>query len=325
MIRATVTSLILVAVAVALIYRAGASSLPEKPSSDKSPATLTVLCAAGLSPVMTELTRAFETVSSPGFDIKVDVSYKGSAQLIALHRIAQSGDLLIAADTFYHQTLIDQGLCSPAVIVAHQTPCLIIADTRAAPESLDEALTSGKFRTSIPKRDHAAIGRLVASIEGAQRYDAFARQATVTRETVSQVASDVGQGIADIGIAWNTTAHQFENTKSWNVEAWQQHRSSIGVSVLSSSKNVDAAQAFEEFMVSDVAKSILKEHGYDVDDFDSAKLKGCGRPVCKITAIKNTVAGSHRYLAAASSHRSPLSSSEMRQQARKHDYTQVKP
>ena len=272
MIRATVTSLILVAVALALIFRAANPLSPAKVRADQSAAALTVLCAAGLSPVMTELTQAFETASSPRFNVKVDVSYKGSAQLIALHRIAQSGDLLIAADTFYHQSLIDQGLCSPAVIIAQQTPCLIIAAAASEPASLVEALTSGKFRTSIPKPDHAAIGRLVASIEGADRYNTFAQQATVTRETVSQVAGDVDQGIAEIGMGWSTTALQFENTKSWNVEAWQQHRSSIGVSVLASSTNVDAAQAFEGFMVGDVAKSILKQHGYIVDGFESVEV-----------------------------------------------------
>ena len=125
MIRATVTSLILVAVALVLIYRAADPSSPVKAQADQSAATLTVLCAAGLSPVMSELTREFETAPSSAGEVKVDVSYKGSAQLIALHRIAQSGDLLIAADTFYHQSLIDQGLCSPTVIIAQQTPCLI--------------------------------------------------------------------------------------------------------------------------------------------------------------------------------------------------------
>ena len=74
MIRATITSLLLVAVALALIFRAGDPSSPVKAGSDQPAATLTVLCAAGLSPVMTELTQAFETESSPGFDVKVDVS-----------------------------------------------------------------------------------------------------------------------------------------------------------------------------------------------------------------------------------------------------------
>ena len=262
MMRWAVTSLVLVAVAGALIYRAGASSTPAKPDFGQSPAKISLLCAAGLAPVMTELVAAFES------NVKVDVSYKGSAQLVALHRIAKSGDLLIAADIFYHQALIDQGLCSPAVTVAYQTPCLIIADAIADLESSHHALTSGKFRTSIPKRDHAAIGRLVASIEGDQRYDAFASLATVTRETVSQVAGDVDQGIVDVGICWNTTARQFENTKSWDVEHWQQHRSSIGISILSSVNNRDAARKFEQFMVGDVAKSIWRHHEYAVDDED---------------------------------------------------------
>ncbi len=267
MIRWVVTSLILVAVAGALIYRAGGASLTAKPVPGLPPARIRLLCAAGLAPVMAELVGAFES------NVKVDVSYKGSAQLVAEHRIAQSGDILIAADTFYHQSLIDRGLCSPAVTVAYQTPCLIIADRIAKIESPQKALTSGKFRTSIPKRDHAAIGRLVASIEGAERYDAFARQATVTRETVSQVAGDVDQGIVDIGIGWNTTALQFENAQSSEVQSWQQHRSSIGISILSSTENEDAARKFEQFLVGKVASSIWRQHGYAVDDEASAEVQ----------------------------------------------------
>ena len=269
MIRPAVTSLILVAVAVALIFRAGAAPSAPTTIPHQSSQTITVLCAAGLSPVMAELTGAFE--SAPECEVRVDVSYKGSAQLIALHRIAQSGDLLIAADTFYHQTLIDQGLCSPAVVIANQTPCLIISDAATPPRSLDDALTSGKFRTSIPKSNHAAIGRLVASIEGPQRYEAFTQQSTVSRETVSQVVSDIDQGIADVGIGWNTSALQFANTKSWDVEAWQPHRSSIGVSILSSSQNEAAAKTFEEFLLGESAKHILKKHGYAVDDLDTVE------------------------------------------------------
>jgi molybdate transport system substrate-binding protein len=260
MIRWAVTSLIFVAVASALIYRAGASSSSKELAFSQSPAKINLLCAAGLAPVMTELVGAYKS------NVKVDVSYKGSAQLVALYRIAQSGDLLIAADTFYHQTLIDQGLCSPAVSVAYQTPCLVVANDIADLGTPLKALASGKFRTSIPKRAHAAIGRLVASIEGAEQYDEFARQATVTRETVSQVAGDVDQGIVDVGIGWNTTALQFENANTWNVEAWQQHRSCIGISILSSAKNVDAAREFEQFLVGGVAKAIWRRHGYAVDE-----------------------------------------------------------
>ncbi len=266
MIRPAVTSLILVAVAVALIYRAGAPPSAGNGNSNGSPSTITVLCAAGLSPVMGELTDVFESTAAEDSSIKIDVSYKGSAQLVALHRVAQSGDLLAAADTFYHQPLIDSGLCSPADIVAYQTPCLIVATDAAATGSIDETLLSGKFRTSIPKRGHAAIGRLVASIEGTEKYNSFSRLATVTRETVSQVAGDVDQGVVDIGIAWNTTSLQFENTKSLTVDAWQGYRSSIGVSVLSSSKNVAAAEAFKEFLGGQRAKGILKKHGYLVSD-----------------------------------------------------------
>jgi len=271
MIRPAVTSLILVVVAVALIYRAGASLPSAKPSPRQSPVQITVLCAAGLAPVMADLVSAFESASDAEPYAKIDVSYKGSAQLVALHRVARSGDLLIAADTFFHQPLVDAGLCKPAVVIAQQTPCLLIAEGVAKPESLDDALISGTFRTSIPKSAHAAIGRLMASIEGADRYELFSGQATVTRETVSQVASDVDQGIADIGIVWNTTAQQFANTKSWNIDAWQSFRSSIGVSVLSSSKKVAAAEMFEKFMTGAAAKEILKEHGYFVSQPDAVE------------------------------------------------------
>ncbi len=269
MIRPAVTSLILAIIALVLIFLAGDRQRKIQPLASRP--TLTVLCAAGLAPVMDELKTAFELEA--GRRVRVAVDYKGSAQLVALQRVGKTGDLLIAADTHYHQHLVEDGLCNAPVEIARQHPCLIVQPQTIHPESWEDALISGKFRTSIPKSSQAAIGRLVASIVGNNQYRAITNQATVSRETVTQVASDVDQGVVDVGITWNTTAHQFPRTCTLDVPDWQAHRSSIGVSILSSTQDRQAAESFVKFVTGQSARAILKRHGYSSAQNDAVEAQ----------------------------------------------------
>ena len=225
-------------------------------AADDSP-RVTVLCAAGLAPMMEELKTVFEQHNQ----CIVDITYKGSAELVALHQIQKAGDVLIAADTDYHLPLVENGLCDPPVTIGFQFPCLI-ANTEIVADVTPEVLRTNQYRTSIPKRDHAAIGRAVAAIVGNDTYDAYIDSATVSRETVSQVASDVDQQIADVGVAWNTTAAAFNRTRTIVVASWKDARSTIGASLLSSSTEKKAAVAFIDFLGSSIAKPIVEKFGY---------------------------------------------------------------
>ena len=235
-------------------FKTNAGALSVIPSA----ARITVLCAAGLSNVMEELRDAFESTSP----IEIDFSFKGSAQLVAFYRIGGSGDLLIAADVAYHRDLVDERLCDPPIVIGEQFPCLITDRNTPRPESLTAALLSEKFRTSIPMHHQAAIGRRVAQIVGIDQYQAFSEAAFVTRENVTQVATDVDQGITDVGVVWSATAISFFNLTTHRYEKLTRARSEIGVSILSSTKHRPAASAFAKFLTQSSAKLILEAHGY---------------------------------------------------------------
>ena len=251
MMRPAIVSLLLVGVALGLIAAAAGHG-----TATASP-RVTVLCAAGLAPMMEELKTVFEQHNN----CSVDITYKGSAELVALHQIQQAGDVLIAADTDYHLPLVEKGLCKEPVMIGLQFPCLIVSKKIAA-DITPEALRSNDYRTSIPKRDHAAIGRVVAAIVGNDTYDAYLNSATVSRETVSQVASDVDQQIADVGIAWNTTSVAFNRTRTVVVASWKDARSTIGASLLSSATDKASASAFIDFLAGPLGEPIIEKFGY---------------------------------------------------------------
>ena len=251
MMRPAIVSLLLAGVAIGLIAAAAGGGV------DKSAPRITVLCAAGLTPMMEELKTAFEQHNN----CIVDITYKGSAELVALHQIQQTGDVLIAADTDYHAPLVEKGLCDAPVTVGFQFPCLIVSKNITA-DITPEDLQSNQYRTSIPKRAHAAVGRAVAAIVGNNTYDAYTDSATVSRETVSQVASDVDQQIADVGIAWNTTSAAFNRTRTVTVASWKDARSTIGASLLTSATEKTAAAAFIDFLGGSLGKPIVKKFGY---------------------------------------------------------------
>lgn len=279
----TIGSCFLIAISLLAILLAGNLS-PGRARSGRSfeatrPPEVTVLCAASLAPAMDDIKRAFEA----DHHATVRVNYQGSAQLVSLFRISAVGDVLIAADQQYHQPLIDDGLCEPPQTIGFQTPCLV-GRANATPSQL--TLTQGdaidrlmEGRSSIPKPDHAAIGRRIANQIGTDRYDDLLARATVSRETVSQVATDVDQGFADWGIAWNTSSRQFNNVRRIEVKEWVAAGSQIGVSRLRSARrrdgNVDSfADALVGFIAGPRGQAILQRHGCGRKELPDVQISG---------------------------------------------------
>lgn len=252
--RYTILSGIAVIVAILMIFT-------SRNSVDRDAAVL-VLCAPSLSGPMEELKYAFEQSEGNADGLRIENTYRGSAELLAMYKIGRIGDVLIAADVGFHDEFISAGFCNATRPLGRQFPCLIYRDI-AEEEALSilEADAS-PITTSVPKPQHAAIGRRVASIVGARQYEPLVRRAKVSRETVSQVAADVSGGIVDAGIAWSTTSHQFSNLQSVVPPGWSGHSSQIGASVLIDSPRRAAAERFVDFLASVEARAVFLQHGF---------------------------------------------------------------
>jgi len=211
---------------------------------------------------MEELKKIYHHSESNVDGIRVENTYRGSAELLATYKIGQFGDVLIAADVGFHEEFIAARFCSSTLPLGRQFPCLIyrgISEEEALSILSTDALP---ITTSIPKPKHAAIGRRVASIVGTRQYESLVGCAKVSRETVSQVAADVSNGIVDAGIAWSTSVHQFANLQSVIPPGWSGHSSQIGASVLLNSSRLVAAERFVDFLASSEAQEIFLKHGF---------------------------------------------------------------
>lgn len=248
---------------------------------------VTVLCAPSLAGPMEELKRSFSAAVDGDHRAAVEITYRGSAELLPLFQISRMGDVLVAADVFYHDAFAAKGLCDGPVLLGQQTPCLIYTDlsqedalsilspatadprrasvkssVKSSVESEDRRPALVPITTSIPKTDHAAIGRQVAAIVGPKEYQRIASNAKVTRETVSQVAADVSNQVVDVGIAWTTTAKQFANLHAVVPPGWEAYPSTVGVSVMNHGRHREAAQRFRDFLTSPTGRSVFERYGF---------------------------------------------------------------
>lgn len=223
---------------------------------------------------MEELKQVFNETDSNHGKIRVENTYRGSAELLALYQISQIGDVLIAADIDYHEEFVTAKFCDATESLAKQFPCLIFTDV--SQEDALSVLGNGakKITMSVPKPKHAAIGRRVASILGEQQYEMLVDRANVSRETVSQVAADVSSGVVDVGVAWNTSSQQFSNLQQVIPLGWAEYASEIGVSVLLNSQRLKAAQTFVDFLSSAEAGEIFLKHGFTPSRLKTESTKG---------------------------------------------------
>ena len=243
-------------------------------SSADRDSTIVVLCAPSLAGPMEELKQIFNQSDNNAAGIRVENTYRGSAELLAMYEISQIGDVLIAADVDYHDEFIAAQFCDAPQSLGRQYPCLVFTNV-----SSEDALSvlsdkDSKVTIAVPKPRHAAIGRRVASILGGKEYQLLVDHAKVSRETVSQVAADVSSGIVDVGIAWSTSSQQFGNLKNVVPAGWPDHSSQIGASVLLNSPRLEAAETFVDFLASPVAQKVFLKHGFASSAVKSETIQG---------------------------------------------------
>ncbi len=239
-------------------------------SANQGHDAVVVLCAASLAGPVTELQEAFQSSKLNADGLSIDVLYRGSPELLALHRISGVGDLLIAADVHYHRVFVETEICDAPMPLGKQFPCLIF--TSVSEKDALSILNHGGVTTSLPKPQHAAIGRAVAKIVGAQTYQRMLQNARVSRETVTQVATDVSNGVVDVGCAWTTTPRQFSNLKNVVPPHWDQYESQVGVSVFYASQKRAAANAFRKFCASPAGQNIFADHGFSAPTASAKNL-----------------------------------------------------
>ncbi len=188
--------------------------------SQREKRPLVILAAAGLRAPLEEILQQYHKEMG----VETQVQYGGSNLLLNQLKVNkfENPDLYLAADSFYTERAINEGLAAEVIPLARQEP--VIAYRRGAQPATAswEDLLSKGVRWSLADPEQTAVGRatrkLLQTIPGHsglpdgsnaeslwKRLETQTTQAGVFKATVNDVANDIKIGAVDVGIVWSST------------------------------------------------------------------------------------------------------------------------
>ncbi len=231
---------------------------------------LVLYCAAGVNPPVAEVVKDYQDQ----LGVTVSVQYGGSGTLLSNLRVAQTGDLYLAADASYIEIARAQGLIAETIPLATQRP--VIATARSNPKKIQSAqdLLRANVRVALGNPDAASIGKQTeVALRKAGLWESL-KQAVQTRgvfkPTVNDVANDIKIGTVDAGVIWDTVARQYPELEivapltedpNFAVE--------ITIAVLRSSRQPTEALRFARYLAArDKGGKVFERHHYAVVEGD---------------------------------------------------------
>ena len=215
-----------IAVAAGLIALLLWQSRSAQPINSNLGKPLLVFCAAGIKPPVEAVAHEYEQV----FGIRVQIQYGGSGTLLSNLRVADAGDLFLAADESYMKSAREFGLLAETIPLARQRP--VIAVARGNPKNIHtlQDLRRADLRVALANPEATSIGRTVrALLQRAGQWPEFEKRITVFKPTVNDVANDVKIGSVDAGIVWDATALQYSELEivPEPMFRWEEHTSGL--------------------------------------------------------------------------------------------------
>jgi molybdate transport system substrate-binding protein len=230
------------------------------------PAVLTVAAAADLRFALDDLVKDFEE-QYPG--AKINVTYGSSGNFFAQFQNGAPFDLFFSADIEYPRKLAERGLGADDVFL-YAIGCIVVWVPKDSPVAVEKLGIKALLEPSIRKiavanPEHAPYGRAaVAALKALNVYDQVASR-LVYGENIAQTAQFVQSGAADAGMLALSLAvapQMRDAGRFWQVPLDAYPRMEQGGIILKSSKNLETARAFRDFVLGDQGREILKRFGF---------------------------------------------------------------
>jgi len=231
---------------------------------------LVLYCAAGVNPPVAEIVKDYQNE----LGVTVSVQYGGSGTLLSNLRVAQTGDLYLAADASYIHIARQQGLIAETIPLATQRP--VIATAKGNPRKIQSAqdLLREDVRIALGNPDVASIGKQTEAVLRKAGLWANVKQAVQSRgvfkPTVNDVANDVKIGTVDAGVVWDAVARQYPDLEiAAPLTEDPDFVMEITVAVLRSSRQRAAAHRFARYLsAQDRGLQVFQRHHYTVVEGD---------------------------------------------------------
>ncbi|MBN2327233.1 MAG: substrate-binding domain-containing protein, partial [Candidatus Omnitrophica bacterium] len=167
---------------------------------------LILYCAAGMKNPVAAVVKQY----ADEYGVAVQVNYGGSGTLLSNLRVAQTGDLYLAADETYIEKARELNLVDESIPLAWIEP--VIAVPRGNPKKIGSLadLLREDVQVALANPDAAAVGlatRLV--LENMGMWEAISGRVKVFKPTVNDIANDLKIGSVDAGVVWDAVAAQY--------------------------------------------------------------------------------------------------------------------
>lgn len=226
----------------------------DSPASGKS---LTVYCAAGLKKPVEAIAQQYEKATGT----RISLQFGGSGTLLTQLRIANQGDIYIAADDGSLADARKLGILREVLPVALQHP--VIAVAKGNPKNIQtlDDLHRPDIRLALTNPEAASIGKVTQKLLG-DRWAALAKKAVVMKPTVTEVAADTQLGAVDASLVWDSLIPQFK-LDSIEVPELSNHEEKASAAVLSSATSPAEALRFIRYLADPATGgSLFKTHGF---------------------------------------------------------------
>jgi molybdate transport system substrate-binding protein len=211
---------------------------------DDDAGSITVLAASSLTAAFGDIADAFDGGH-------VELSFAASSALVEQANAGAPGDVIVTADEATYGKVRDVG--KPTIIARNRLAILVPHGNPEGIERLDDLSRDGVvFILCAPEAPCGALGAEAL------------RDAGVTTEPVSLeenakgVVSKVALGEADAGLAYVTDVTDDVDAIPFDGAP----ETAYAAGVLGQSDDADVARAFVDFVASDPAQAILREHGF---------------------------------------------------------------
>ena len=232
--------------AVILIVLVGFLVLERRSNeTGRTQAALLMYCAAGVKPPVEKVAGDYRNE----YGVEINLQYGGSGTLLSNIRVAQKGDLFLAADESYISIAREQGLVLESIPLAKMRPVVAVRGDRDLRIEAIEDLLRSDLRVAIANPDAASIGRTTKRVfQEAGFWEALEKKVVVFKPTVTDVANDIRVGSVDAGIIWDATANQYPEIKSFRLPRFDRYQETVSAGVLRSSDAPTDALTFLRFL-----------------------------------------------------------------------------
>ena len=233
--------------------------------------TLRVLAASSLTEAFEDVARAFESENA---GVKVVLDFGGSQRLRSQLEFGARADVFASADHRQMDALIKAGLIAgtPADFASNALVVIAMPDGLVG-ELLDLVRPGAKLvlaHQNVPVGSYSRqVLRNLAQDDGlglGGRFDEDVLANLVSEETnVRNVAQKVALGEVDAGIVYQTDAAAAQAEGDFRIIPIPQAanvKARYPIAVLRDASEVDWAQAFVRFLVSEEGQSRLQAHGF---------------------------------------------------------------